>query len=153
NLVFLGGLQIYIGFQLPMIDNAAHVGGVIGGAVMAFIVAPEGLLGDRRMARWLLRALALAGAVLLVWAAVAVARTPLRATLEKIRLKTEKLGSVEVDVPTYWVRDSGGTTVGDPYLDLELSLRQEGTEARWEAKGPAGYDWLVERIERSRRPQ
>ena len=42
-------------FSCPMVDNAAHVGGMIGGGAMALIVAPGGLIGRSTAARALAR--------------------------------------------------------------------------------------------------
>ncbi|MCA1663531.1 MAG: rhomboid family intramembrane serine protease, partial [Myxococcales bacterium] len=60
NLVLLGAIQIFIGFQLPMVDNAAHVGGMLGGGGMALVVAPGGLIGRSTAARALVVVIALA---------------------------------------------------------------------------------------------
>lgn len=38
---FIVALNIVIGFATPGIDNAAHVGGLLGGAAMAYLVSPR----------------------------------------------------------------------------------------------------------------
>lgn len=115
NLVLLGALQIYIGFQLPMIDNAAHVGGMLGGGAMALLVAPGGLVGKSAAARALVLALAVAALVAIVWAGVKVARTPLEATWRKLPKKSITVDGKRCDVPTYWEKDEHGVWF-DPYL-------------------------------------
>lgn len=122
NLVLLGGLQIYIGFEIPMIDNAAHVGGMIGGGAMALLVAPGGLIGHSLPARVVVVALALAGLAGLAWAAVGVARTPLDATLEKLPTHVVDVGGYKLRVPEYWEVDRDHDVVFDPYLDVQLPL-------------------------------
>src|SRR5207248_2889898 len=105
NLVLLGAIQIYIGFQLPMIDNAAHVGGMLGGGAMALLVAPGGLIGRSAPARLVLGALALACLASLVWATVEVVRTPLLVTFAKLPTKDVTVGGKTYRVPRYWEPD------------------------------------------------
>jgi membrane associated rhomboid family serine protease len=123
NLVLLGALQIYIGFQLPMIDNAAHVGGMLGGGAMALLVAPGGLIGRSTMARALVAALALAGLGGFAWAGVEVARTPLAATWDKLPKKSVTVDGRSFAVPTYWEHDAEHDVWMDPYLGVQLGKR------------------------------
>jgi membrane associated rhomboid family serine protease len=123
NLVLLGALQIYIGFQLPMIDNAAHVGGMLGGAAMALLVAPGGLFGRSAGARALVAALALACLTAFAWAGVEVARTTLAATWEKLPQKTITIDGRDYRVPTYWEHDAEHDIWIDPYIGLQLGKR------------------------------
>ncbi len=62
TMLVVGGLQIYAGYQLPVMDNAAHMGGLVGGAIAALLVAPGGLIGRSFAARLLVSALARGGA-------------------------------------------------------------------------------------------
>jgi rhomboid protease GluP len=117
NLVLLGAIQIFIGFQLPMVDNAAHVGGMLGGGAMALVVAPGGLLGRSSAARVVLVAVALVFVAGFGWAAVATARTPLDKTmLEHIPQKLAAAGERMWRVPAYWERDDEHDVVYDPYF-------------------------------------
>ncbi len=36
------GINLLIGFTIPQIDNAAHIGGLLAGAAMGFLVVPQG---------------------------------------------------------------------------------------------------------------
>jgi membrane associated rhomboid family serine protease len=117
NLVLLGAIQIFIGFQLPMVDNAAHVGGMVGGGAMALVVAPGGLLGRSAAARAVIVALALVFVGGFVWAAVETARTPLSQTMvERIPHKRAQAGERIWQVPVYWERDAEHDVVYDPYF-------------------------------------
>jgi rhomboid protease GluP len=62
-------LNIGLGLSIPGIDNAAHVGGLVGGFVAGLVLAPS--LGDRELRRpWILYpvvALACAGIYVLAW--------------------------------------------------------------------------------------
>ena len=117
NLVLLGAIQIFIGFQLPMVDNAAHVGGMLGGGAMALVVAPGGLLGRSTAARAVLVALALACAGSFAWAAAETAKTPLEVTmLEHIPQKLTAASDRVWRVPVYWEKDDAHDVVYDPYF-------------------------------------
>jgi membrane associated rhomboid family serine protease len=117
NLVLLGAIQIFIGFQLPMVDNAAHVGGMLGGGGMALVVAPGGLLGRSTAARALLIVVALVFVGGFAWAGVMTARTTLEKTmLERIPQKMAAAGERMWRVPAYWERDDEHDVVYDPYF-------------------------------------
>jgi membrane associated rhomboid family serine protease len=128
NLVLLGAIQIFIGFQLPMVDNAAHVGGMVGGGAMALVVAPGGLLGRSMAARAIILAIALVFAGGFAWAAVRTARTTLEQTmLERIPQKRAAAGERIWRVPSYWERDEEHDILYDPYFvddGLVLPSRQ-----------------------------
>jgi membrane associated rhomboid family serine protease len=117
NLVLLGAIQIFIGFQLPMVDNAAHVGGMLGGGAMALVVAPGGLIGRSTAARAVLVALALVFVGGFAWAAVQTARTPLEKTMvERIPQKLAAAGERVWRVPAYWEHDDEHDVLYDPYF-------------------------------------
>jgi membrane associated rhomboid family serine protease len=146
NLLFLGALQIYIGHELQMIDNAAHVGGMLGGGAMALVVAPGGLVGKGAGARALLVAMAVAMLGGFGWAAVRVATTPLDATLRKMPLKTVRLDDGEqLQVPDYFERDEKTGGLHDPFVGIVIL---PGQPIKNDDPRLAPY---VERIEKSRR--
>jgi membrane associated rhomboid family serine protease len=145
NLIFLGALQIYVGFQLPMIDNAAHVGGMIGGAAMALVVAPGGLIRDGVGGRAVLVMLAAAMLGAFAWTGVRVARTSLDETLRKMPLKTAQLDGELLRVPEYFERQEKTGYLVDPYLEIEIAPHQPIKNA------DSRLDAYVERIEKSRR--
>jgi rhomboid protease GluP len=120
NLVLLGALQIYIGFQVAMIDNAAHVGGMLGGAAATVVLAPGGLVGDGRVGRTGLRILAALLVALMVVAGAFAVRTPIERTLERVPGREVVVGGVRLMVPEYWEIDGPNGVVGDPYLDIQL---------------------------------
>jgi hypothetical protein len=77
------------GLLMPRIDNAAHIGGFLGGALLAFRIAPKGLRSESALRRrfW---SVAAAAAVLVVlassaWAAVAHFEEK-RASNQRIRI-------------------------------------------------------------------
>jgi membrane associated rhomboid family serine protease len=155
NLVFLGALQIYIGFQLPMIDNAAHVGGMLGGAAAALLVAPGLLLGSGRAARAIVGVLVASLLAALAVSALAVARTPLEATLARLPTREVEAGGCRLSVLSYWEVDGERGRLEDPYLGVRLTVERLGGEAHVES--PQAHDpryrALIERIARSAAPR
>jgi rhomboid protease GluP len=73
------GLTLAMGFFLPVVDNAAHVGGVVAGAVLGALFALAGML--RHVGARALAGLAICGAALVVLA-IGVGGTPSPALLE-----------------------------------------------------------------------
>ncbi|MES2644863.1 MAG: rhomboid family intramembrane serine protease [Myxococcota bacterium] len=65
-------LNLGIGILLPFIDNRAHIGGLVTGAVCA-VVLGDSLTDDHRPWPWATVAMALAMGVMLVWTAAMVA--------------------------------------------------------------------------------
>ncbi len=132
NLVLLGAIQIFIGFQLAIVDNAAHIGGTIGGAAAALVVAPGGLLGRSTTARALLATVAALFLVGFAWAGVATARTSLERTIvERIPQKLATAGERIWRVPEYWERDAEKDVLYDFYFaedGLVLPARQPPTD-------------------------
>ncbi|MEM6284126.1 MAG: rhomboid family intramembrane serine protease, partial [Chloroflexota bacterium] len=39
--LFLLGINLVLGFSIPQIDNLGHIGGLIGGAILGFVLAPN----------------------------------------------------------------------------------------------------------------
>jgi membrane associated rhomboid family serine protease len=147
NLLLLGGMQIYIGFQVPMIDNAAHVGGLLGGAAFTLLAAPGGLLGDGRAGKWTARALAVLLCAGTLAAGVLAARTSLDATLRAIPVKQVTVGGKTLEVPSYWQVDTAHDRVEDPLLGLQLTV-EKGGKLDSSADDPR-YRPLLQRIEHS----
>jgi membrane associated rhomboid family serine protease len=120
TMLVVGALQIYAGFQLPIMDNAAHMGGLVGGAVAALLIAPGGLVGRSFVARALVVALAAAALVGFGWSADEMARTSLAATFAKLPTKEVTVHGQTLRVPRYWEYDAAHDVASDPYLGVQL---------------------------------
>jgi membrane associated rhomboid family serine protease len=123
NLAFLAVLQAFIGWQVPMIDSAAHAGGFVAG-----LFATAGLVPARNLGRAAQRALAaLAIAVIAVFAvaAIACARRSLSDTLLSLSTAPMVSDGVRIELPRDWRRDASGLIV-DRHLGIELRVRREG---------------------------
>ena len=121
NLLFLGAIQAFLGWQLPLIDSAAHLGGFSAGLVATLGLHPAddaSLLGRR---------LAIGAAVL--YAVMCLATLPLVATrrLDQtlLRLPTHEveLNGTHLQVPRAWRREADH--LFDPYLGIELSIEHK----------------------------
>jgi membrane associated rhomboid family serine protease len=153
NLGLLSALQIYIGFQISMIDNAAHVGGMVGGAAAALLAAPRLLLGRGRVARALLRSMATLGVALISFTLVEVVRTPLPATLARVATREVRLDGIRIDIPAYWEVNVERGLVHDPYFDIDVIPSRARDQVRVDSPEEADprYRALVERVRRSAR--
>jgi membrane associated rhomboid family serine protease len=153
NLVLLAALQIYIGFTFPMIDNAAHVGGMVGGAAAAVVFAPGLLLGSGRLGQQLVRATAALGLALMVATLVLVIRTPVARTLGKLPEKPVEVNGVKLTVPAHWEIDAKEHKLVDLYLDIELRVNVKDAVITLDSpqKGDPRFAALLERVRSSAR--
>jgi membrane associated rhomboid family serine protease len=153
NLGLLGALQIYIGVQVPIIDNAAHVGGMLGGAAGALVAAPGLLLDGGRVGRSVVAALAALAVGLFMLALVQVIRTPVPVTLARIPTREVRVDRVALTVPSYWEVDLERGVVRDPYFDITVTPSRMRDQVRIEAPedGDPRYRALIERVRRSAR--
>jgi membrane associated rhomboid family serine protease len=153
NLVFLGALQIYIGFQVAMIDNAAHIGGMLAGGAAALLFAPGGLLGEGAVARAVVRATGAALVALALVAGYRAATTSIEQTLERLPTREVSVAGVGLTVPVYWEVDAAHGRVFDPYLDVEIAPKvEDGAIAlRSPQTGSPQLGDLLERIRKSAR--
>ena len=109
NLGVVAALNIGLGIALPFIDNAAHAGGLAGGAFAALILRPVPLQEpDSLIRRGVVHVLAVAAGVAVVWSlasAVRYAASPDTMLLARSRMeaRTVKGGAFEVHVPKTWI--------------------------------------------------
>jgi membrane associated rhomboid family serine protease len=148
NLALVTVVQIGVGFFTQIIDNAAHIGGLVGGAAATLIFAPGLLVGDGRIGRALVRFVAAACVAVSLLALVQVARTPLPATLAKLPTMTVTLNGVQLTVPRHWQTADGKLV--DPYLGIEVTIKDRQITSPDEAE--PRYAELIRRIRASARP-
>ncbi|MEO6953366.1 MAG: rhomboid family intramembrane serine protease [Polyangia bacterium] len=121
NLVFLGVLQAFLGWQLPLIDSAAHAGGFVAGLVASLGLNPGGDVSP------LGRRLAMAASILYALVCLAtvplVVRRSLATTLLTLPTHTVELDGTKLDVPRAWRREE--QHLFDPYLGIELSIERK----------------------------
>jgi len=126
NLLVILGLNIFIGYKLEMVDNSAHIGGLVGGSLITLLML---IPGPRPLSRALRRGLAVAGvllAVLTVACGVVQLLTPAEATLARLPGGTVRRGGMEVRVPSHWSpREEGAMVLQDPVLGVGPTLQFE----------------------------
>jgi membrane associated rhomboid family serine protease len=101
NLVFVALANLAIGAAVPLIDQAAHVGGLISGGLAGLAFTPRTRLG-RRLGG-LAAVAAAAGIALTALAAWGVATTPYARTIARLGYETHTVGGVRVELPRAWV--------------------------------------------------
>lgn len=106
NLIVLSVLQVMFGLAIPRIDNWAHIGGAFGGALVALLMGPGGMLEERRLGRQVTTVAAIGLGSVLVWAGISVARTQLETTLAKVPEHELVVGPVRMMVPEYVSRET-----------------------------------------------
>lgn len=121
NLLYLMALMLFLGLRFEVVDTVGHVGGLLGGALAAFVLRP-GVEGSRRervrgRVAPLLAALLLPG---LLVTAFAPARRTVDATLLALPTRTVRIARYELKVPSHFVVDEKQGIVYDPFLGLEL---------------------------------
>lgn len=106
NLVVLSVLQVAFGLAIRRIDNWAHIGGAFGGALVALLIGPGGMLEERRVGRLATTVAAIGLGAVLVWAGISVVRTPLETTLARVPEHELVVGPVRMMVPEYVLRET-----------------------------------------------
>ena len=104
NLLVLTGIQLAFGLVVRVIDNYAHIGGLVGGAAAAWLLMPEGKLAGRfgKPVVWLGLAAIFATAGLSV---VRVVRSRPEATLAALPRREEQVDGIHFKVPEYVRRE------------------------------------------------
>ncbi len=151
NLFFLALLQAFLGWQIPMIDSAAHAGGFVAGLLATAGMAPTRALSvGARRARG---GVAVPIALVIRTAGWVQIRRPLDATLLALPTRVLEVDGVRIDVPVSWERDASGLIV-DRHLGIELRIALAGNAIR--LSSPQADDPrvrpLLERISKGARP-
>ncbi len=84
NLLFLAVANVLIGSAVPGIDQAAHLGGLVTGALAGAVLAPRGRFGRTRAARAVAATLAVVALFAVAGSAVAVVTTKTVTSVERV---------------------------------------------------------------------
>ena len=122
-LVFLGVAQVAIGLMYPMIDQAAHLGGLAAGAASGALLSRKLAISSRRWMRGLVALLAVGAGGALVYGAVGVATADFGATLARYPRVSRLAGGLRVSLPAPWARVTDHQ-VEDSGLGLMLYLER-----------------------------
>jgi membrane associated rhomboid family serine protease len=132
NLLFIIAANVLIASAVPGIDQAAHLGGMITGAVAGATFAPRGGFGKTAVARRLASALAFVGLVLVGGTALAVVTTAPDKTAERLGWTTVTYEGWRVDMPRTWREEVTVAVAGSDAVD-ERSLIDYGLTAETQA--------------------
>jgi rhomboid protease GluP len=112
NLLFIAAAQLAIGFGFAMIDQAAHIGGLVCGGIVGVALSPARRFAARL--RPLVAALVVAAAGATIAAGALAAATPIPATLDRIGWEARTLDGVSLELPRGWDAVESG-------LDLQVT--------------------------------
>lgn len=102
NLLVILAIQIFIGFTVKVIDNAAHMGGLAGGALLAYLLSP-GRLGSGKKERAVVYALAASLLAASIYSAVMVATNGHQELVRHIPTKLVVRGGLQAECPAHWM--------------------------------------------------
>ncbi len=98
NLYVLTAIQLGFGAVVHVVDNWAHVGGLLAGAATAWLLVPGGPIRGRLGKAAVALALVALG-VSAAWSAAAAAREAPAATMAALPRREERAGGVRITVP------------------------------------------------------
>jgi rhomboid protease GluP len=128
NLIFVAVANLAIGALYPMIDQAAHVGGLVGGAACALLFSPGWRVGGSRVVRVAAPLLFGLFAAATVAAAAAVVATSAGETREHLGWRRHTMGALSLELPAAWEVSSEGTA-SDPLVNLNPTFTVETVDA------------------------
>lgn len=152
-LAVFAALNIALGFLYGALDQAAHVGGLLAGAVTAFVVSPSGVIGRRAAAGVLATALAVGGIGASVYGVIGAVRTGVADTLQALPVERYQLADVAVELPRGWevaTEDDARNELRQPYIGQMVRFeRLEGgpLDAAFAAAGDRVRDVTARRLE------
>ncbi|MFH1132483.1 MAG: rhomboid family intramembrane serine protease [Pseudomonadota bacterium] len=131
NLLMVIGLQIVIGLSVKVIDNAAHLGGLVGGFVFGFVFVPGLVIPKKDWGKGFVEGLAVIMCLVILASGVLVALNGNAKVLGRIPSKVVQRGGFQAQCPIYWVGlsdDAPGLVMQDPLLLISPTLQVNITE-------------------------
>jgi membrane associated rhomboid family serine protease len=119
-LVFITVAQIAIGFAYPAIDQAAHVGGFLCGAVVALALSRKLSASSTSGVRVLAGMVILLSALSIVYAAHGVATTDYGDTLRKHQRVEHIIDGLRVRAPANFILEDGELVDPSPFFALVI---------------------------------
>ncbi len=106
GLLPLVGLNVGLGFIIPQIDNAAHIGGLIAGCMLGLVFRPRTSGRSNPLSAWLRRAAFVAAGIVVLGSGFMAVRFfhtyPDIARVDQQFILERRFGSVRMDVPATW---------------------------------------------------
>nr|HEX4319187.1 rhomboid family intramembrane serine protease [Kofleriaceae bacterium] len=116
TLALLAAAQLAYGFFYKEIDQWAHGGGLVAGALAGALLSPT--VPWQRAGLWLARVVAVGAGALAIAAAVFVIRTPAQASLDASPKVPFVINGVTVDAPASWTINDGELYDGAVFVVL-----------------------------------
>lgn len=142
NLIFVAVAQVAIGFFYEAIDQSAHLGGLVSGALIALMISPMSRLGGSSVGRVLAGALVLVGAAALAYGGAGVARTSYADTLARYGYVEHRFGDLAYTAPAPWRAATGGDR---GIVQLELHVLPVPGEAKNLSPELLLRGWMIKR--------
>jgi membrane associated rhomboid family serine protease len=151
NFAFLVAVNVGIGFIMPMIDNAAHVGGLAGGLALGLLLAP-GVLGSGDLARAALWAMATTAMAAVMGSAISLLTSDSTKLLTRLPTRPLRLDDVVLLAPEHWLQISDGRkaalfdrvgAIGELAGDMDPRLAERKITAALRADGNDGPGFEV----------
>lgn len=133
NLLFLTAANVAIGFYYEAIDQSAHLGGLVAGAVLAAVLSRRGRLGESNLVKGAALALAILGAGSIAYAGFGVATTSYAETVAGYPWRTVEERGMRWQQPEPWAEvEFGGFALGqgDPAAKLDSFAYMQSQVAR-----------------------
>ena len=135
NFALLAAINVAIGFTMPIIDNAAHLGGLATGVALGVLLVPDGVLGSGGLARAIVTASAALALAAVGYGAAGTLRANPATLLTRLPTRTSQLGAVLLRHPDYWFVERRGAE--EALIDLSgavgfLAGHADPTEAQRE---------------------
>ncbi|HEU5057836.1 MAG TPA: rhomboid family intramembrane serine protease [Kofleriaceae bacterium] len=121
-LLFLGAANVAIGFIYEVIDQSAHLGGLVGGALLGAALSRKHRFARKAWLRPLVMALAVVAAAALGYGAVAATTSDFADTIARYPRVTRQVGGITVVAPAPWKPDSD-TSLYDESLVVLVQLK------------------------------
>jgi membrane associated rhomboid family serine protease len=137
NLIFLAASNVVIGLMYPMIDQAAHLGGLVAGALLGAVLSRKVRFARAMPVRAAVAVLLAAFAGSIVYAGVGVATSDLGGALAALPRRATRVGNVLIDAPEHWEM-SGPSQIDDRSLPIMMTI-----EARPGLASAAELDQLL----------
>jgi rhomboid protease GluP len=119
-LVVVTVAQLAVGFGWEMIDQWAHLGGLVGGIAMGALLSPGWRWAEKPASVWLGRALAAAMILIYAWGGVMAATHDYGDRLAQASRVTRVVDGIAVDAPIGWQQE--GDDLYDPDLNVILAV-------------------------------
>ena len=123
NLVFLTVANLVVGFMYPMIDQSAHMGGLVGGVILGALLSPRPRFSRAAWMRGLVVVLAVLSGAWLVYGGWGAATSDFARTLSSQPRVARTIGGLDVEAPVVWNKVSE-TELMDPGVGVVVHLQR-----------------------------